>query len=602
MTTIFMAYPPLRSLGFRRQRRQAACHGNLPDLAVAAGTIPRGFTKSRGHVHEDSWYRHTVLSDTLQQIALAAAESLALDEVLGRIVRGLAETADLALARIWLLAPGDTCATCSMRGQCPDQTQCLHLVASAGHPQTEPPEAWARTNGTFRRIPLGVLKVGRIAASAEPIWLADAHRDYAWIARPEWARAEGINSFAGHPLVFRGEVLGVLGVFYRTEIDEAIFGWLHAFAAQAATAIANARAFGELTLLRERVERERDYLREEVRLARTGGAIVGESAALRAMLEQIELVAPTNATVLVQGESGTGKELVAQAIHERSRRHEKPLVRVNCAAIPRELFESEFFGHVRGSFTGAVRDRAGRFELADGGTLFLDEVGEVPMELQGKLLRVLQEETFERVGEERTRRVDVRIVAATNRDLPREIEAGRFREDLFYRLAVFPIEMPPLRARRGDIGALAAHFLRLAEPRIGRSGLRLTVGDVRRLEQYEWPGNVRELASVIERATILARGDRLAIDAVMPKPGRGARGVATRTSSEHILQKTKPAVAIETESERRARERANLVAALERSGGKVYGSGGAAELLGVPSTTLASRLRALGIRHSRRSP
>jgi transcriptional regulator with GAF, ATPase, and Fis domain len=542
-----------------------------------------------------------VLGDTLQHIALAAAESLALDEVLGRIVQGLAETAGLALARIWLLAPGDICPTCPMRTECPDQTRCLHLVASAGRSHTEPPEAWARTNGTFRRIPLGALKVGWIAASAEPIWLPDVHESNAWIARPEWARAEGIRSFAGHPLVFRGEVLGVLGVFCRDGIDATIFGWLRAFAAQAAIAIANARAFGKLTRLRERVEFERDYLREEVRAARAAGAIIGESAALRAVLEQIELVAATDATVLVQGESGTGKERVVQAIHERSRRREKPLVRVNCAAIPRGLFESEFFGHVRGSFTSAVRDRVGRFELADGGTLFLDEVGEVPLELQGKLLRVLQEGTFERVGEERTRRVDVRIVAATNRDLRRELEAGRFREDLFYRLAVFPIEMPPLRARRGDIGALAAHFLRLAESRIGRSGLHLTVGDVRRLEQYEWPGNVRELASVIERATILARGDRLAIDAVMPKLERGARGVATWTSPER-MQTTEAAVAIETESERRARERANLVAALERSGGKVYGSGGAAELLGVPSTTLASRLRTLGIRRPRRGP
>ena len=190
--------------------------------------------------------------------------------VLGRIVRGLAETAGLALARIWLLAPGDICPTCPMRAECPDQTQCLHLVASAGRSQTEPPEAWARTNGTFRRIPLGVLKVGWIAASAEPIWLPDVHENNAWIARPEWARAEGIRSFAGHPLVFRGELLGVLAVFCRDGIDATIFGWLRAFAAQAATAIANARAFGELTRLRERVELERDYLREEVRAAARG--------------------------------------------------------------------------------------------------------------------------------------------------------------------------------------------------------------------------------------------------------------------------------------------------------------------------------------------
>ncbi len=542
-----------------------------------------------------------MLGETLQEIALAAAESLALDDVLGRIVRGLVETAGLALARIWLLGPGDICATCPMRAECPDQTRCLHLVASAGCPRAEPPEAWARTDGTFRRMPLGVRKVGRIAASAEPIWLADVHEDYTWIARPEWVRSEGIRSFAGHPLVFRGEVLGVLAVFCRNGIDATTFGWLRAFAAQAAAAIANARAFGELARLRDRLELERDYLREEVRAARGAGAIVGESAALGAVLEQIALVAATDASVLVLGESGTGKELVAQAIHERSRRRQKPLVRVNCAAIPRELFESEFFGHVRGSFTGAVRDRVGRFELADGGTLFLDEVGEVPLELQGKLLRVLQEGTFERVGEERTRRVHVRIVAASNRDLRREVEAGRFREDLFYRLAVFPIDVPPLRARRDDIGPLAAHFLRLAEPRMERRRLRLTAGDVRRLEQYEWPGNVRELANVIERAAILARGDRLAIDTALPEPGRGARGVAIRASPERVFQKAE-AGAIETRAERQARERANLVAALERSGGKVSGSGGAAELLGIPPTTLASRLRALGIQPPRRGP
>jgi transcriptional regulator with GAF, ATPase, and Fis domain len=540
-----------------------------------------------------------VLSETLQQIALAAAESLALDEVLGRIVRGLAETAGLALARIWLLGPGDICAACPMRAECPDQSRCLHLVASAGRSLTELPEAWTGIDGSFRRIPLGVRKVGQIAASGEPIWLPDVHEDYAWIARPEWARSEGISSFAGHPLVFRGEVLGVLAVFTRNTIDATTCGWLRAFAAQAAIAIANARAFEELTELRERLELERDYLREEVRAARAAGAIIGESAALQATLEQIELVAATDASVLVQGESGTGKELVAQAIHERSRRREKPLVRVNCAAIPRELFESEFFGHARGSFTGAVRDRVGRFELADGGTLFLDEVGEIPLELQGKLLRVLQEGTFERVGEERSRRVDVRIVAATNRDLRRELESGRFRQDLFYRLAVFPIEMPPLRARRSDIGALATHFLRLAEPRIGRRGLRLTEGDVRRLEQYEWPGNVRELASVIERATILARGDRLAIDTVLPKLERDAGGEATPVSPGRVLQTTE-GESIETEAERLARERASLIAALDRSGGKVSGPGGAAELLGVPPTTLASRLRALGIARWRR--
>ena len=435
-------------------------------------------------------------------------------------------------------------------------------------------------------------KVGHIAARGESLLVADIERDAGWIARPEWARAEGIRSFAGHPLVFRGEVLGVLAVFCREGIGSMRFEQLRGFAAQAAVAIANARAFAELEQLRAQLEIERDYLREEVREARAHGAIVGSSPALRMAFEQLELVAPTDASVLILGESGTGKELVAQAIHERSARAAAPLVRVNCAAVPRDLFESEFFGHVRGAFTGAVRDRVGRFELADGGTLFLDEVGEIPLELQGKLLRVLQEGTFERVGDTRTRQVNVRVVAATNRDLRREVEAGRFREDFYYRLAVFPIELPPLRARRGDRGALAAHVLALAERKLGKKGLRLTNRDVQALERYAWPGNVRELASVIERAAILSRDGRLSIDAVLDRATAVVSPVPPRPAGA-------PSPAIETESDRKLRERANIEAALAACAGKVYGPGGAAELLGMRPTTLASRIRVLGLARRR---
>jgi transcriptional regulator with GAF, ATPase, and Fis domain len=268
-------------------------------------------------------------------------------------------------------------------------------------------------------------------------------------------------------------------------------------------------------------------------------------------------------------------------------------VRVNCAAVPRELFESEFFGHVRGAFTGAIRDRVGRFELADGGTLFLDEVAEIPPELQSKLLRVLQEGSFERVGEDRTRRVNVRVIAATNRDLPREIEARRFREDLYYRLAVFPIQLPPLRERAEDLGPLAAHFLALAAHRIGKPALRLTNADVRVLERHDWPGNVRELASAIERAVILARGDRLALEAVLPRLAPAA--VKPKPPATPHGRDAEPAP-VETEASRRRRERENIERALATSGGKVYGKGGAAEILGLPGTTLASRMKALGLR------
>lgn len=262
------------------------------------------------------------------------------------------------------------------------------------------------------------------------------------------------------------------------------------------------------------------------------------------------------------------------------------MIRVNCAAIPRELFESEFFGHVRGSFTGALRDRIGRFELADGGTLFLDEVGEIPLDLQGKLLRVLQERSFERVGEARTRAVDVRVVAATNRDLRAEVRAGRFREDLYFRLNVFPIQARPLRERPEDIPPIALHLLRVAARRLTVPEPRLSEGDVRRLCRYPWPGNVRELENVIERAVILSAGGRLRLDL----PDGEATG-PTDPAAPAAAPGGRPA----TEAERRARDRAEIVAALSLAGGRVSGPGGAAELLGLRPTTLASRIKAHGI-------
>jgi transcriptional regulator with GAF, ATPase, and Fis domain len=245
-------------------------------------------------------------------------------------------------------------------------------------------------------------------------------------------------------------------------------GWLRMIADHAAAAIATARAFEQIETLQKGLELENEYLREEVTRAGAFGELIGQSPALEAVARQIDLVAPTDSGVLILGESGTGKELVAREIHRRSHRAGKPLIKVNCAAVPRELYESEFFGHARGAFTGALRDRAGRFELADNGTLLLDEVGEIPLELQAKLLRVLQEGELERVGEEHTRRVNVRLVTATNRDLRAEAEAGRCRQNLYYRLSVFPVELPPLRKRKEDIPLLAEHFLRLSARKLGR--------------------------------------------------------------------------------------------------------------------------------------
>jgi len=343
---------------------------------------------------------------------------------------------------------------------------------------------------------------------------------------------------------------------------------------------------------RSRLEAQNNYLRQEILTDKSFGNIVGRSAPLQKVLQQIELVAPTEANVLVLGESGTGKELVARAVHERSPRRQRPLIKVNCGAIPENLFESEMFSHVKGAFTGAVKDRIGRFELANGGTLFLDEVGEIPLGLQAKLLRVVQEQQFERVGEERTRSVNVRIVAATNRDLQREVEAGRFRQDLFYRLSAFPIEAPPLRERREDIPLLAAHFLETAVRKMNLKPARLTQTQVEHLGAYHWPGNVRELQNVIERASILAQGRPLNFETLL-LPKEAMRGPTTSAPTN--------LPALLTRADLKLRERENIQRALAETKGKVYGPSGAGALLDMKPSTLASRIKALGLKKGLKS-
>jgi PAS domain S-box-containing protein len=345
-----------------------------------------------------------------------------------------------------------------------------------------------------------------------------------------------------------------------------------------------------------RAEAETAYLREQIAGELHYGEIVGSSDVLQDLLEQIALVAPTDSSVLIQGESGTGKELVARAIHGAGARAGRPMVKVNCGSIPRELFESEFFGHVKGAFTGALRDRQGRFELANGGTLFLDEVGEIPLDLQPKLLRVLQEGTFERVGDERTRTADVRVIAATNRDLAAEVDAGRFRRDLYYRLSVFPIQVPPLRDRCDDIPALVDHFARAVAARLGRPPKRVPPDVVPRLCEHDWPGNVRELQNLVERAVILSPGETLKIET----PGTGAAaGAPPAGGAPGGTGAAGPRIdlpAILTADEMQELEKRNLQAALLQSGGKIYGDDGAAALLGLKPTTLASRLKKLGLK------
>ena len=639
-------------------------------------------------------------AEPLLSLAATVAGEHATQEILKSTVDGLAAQPGVALARIWLLSPGDLCDNCFRRANCADQTRCLHLVASAGSAKSSPGEDWSYLQGQFRRIPLGHRKVGEIGATGKSILIPDSAVESEWIRRKDWAEREDIRSFAGYPLVARGEILGVLGLFSRDALCEQDFAWLRIFAEQVGVAITNARAFekihqseeelrrrerqlqqvvdmvpqhmvlletdfsrfygnqtarlyfggveftsltdfvkktthsedlegflswllgsmkceqpGEievrirrhdglyrwflhqLTPLRdggvvtrwcltrtdiedrkqdqERAERENLALREEIDQASMFESIVGSSSALRHVLARAAKVAGTDSTVLITGETGTGKELVARAIHKRSPRADRVFVSVNCAAIPRDLIASELFGHEKGAFTGALQKRLGRFELAERGTIFLDEIGELPAETQIALLRVLQEREFQRVGSNLSIRADVRVIAATHRDLPAAIAAGTFRNDLYYRINVFPLELPPLRERREDIRLLVEYFIDRYATRTGKHFRHIEKRSMDGLQSYSWPGNIRELQNVIERSVILCDSENLSVDeswlSAQPRPAR---------------QLTHELVAQEKES---------IESALAECRGRVAGPTGAAAKLGMPPSTLDSKIRSLKI-------
>jgi len=344
----------------------------------------------------------------------------------------------------------------------------------------------------------------------------------------------------------------------------------------------------EIHQLRQKLELENAYLNEEVLDAQSYGDILGRSPALETILKQIDMVGPTDSSVLITGESGTGKELVAREIHNRSSRSHQTMIKVNCASIPKELYESEFFGHVKGAFTGAIKDRAGRFQLADGGTLFLDEIGEVPLDLQSKLLRVLQEGTFERIGDEKTHHANVRIIAATNRSLKEDVEAKRFRQDLYYRLNVFPIEVPPLRNRKEDIPVLASNFIGLNSKKLNLPLPKLTQGNISELQNYDWPGNIRELQNVIERAMITSRLGKLSFN-------HSGTGKKIKKNYSALISKDKD-LSILTEEEMKSHDRQNILNALIQCNWKITGVNGAAELLEMRPTTLHSKIKKMELK------
>ena len=417
---------------------------------------------------------------------------------------------------------------------------------------------------------------------------------------------QGVRSICVAPLIVAGKSIGTLNLASNKadEYSNADGGLLQEVANQVALAVENMKAYEEIRSLHAKLEKENVYLREEIRSEHDFREIVGSSAALQEVLDKAERVAPLDSTVLIYGETGTGKELIARAIHDCSKHKNRPLVKLNCSAISAGLVESELFGHKRGAFTGAVERHIGRFELADGGTLFLDEVSELPLETQVKLLRVLQEGEFEPVGSNKTIHVDVRIIAATNRKLEECVAAGRFRSDLFYRLNVFPLELPPLRDRRSDIPQLVSFFLQRFANKFGRTIDAVQNETMDLLMDYPWPGNIRELQNIIERAVVLAAGPVLRVDpAFLPKTfmvgdlGQPSPAIRSRTDS-HVPESRAKSGEISFPSLDQM-ERNHILAALERSAGVIDGPKGAARILNLHPNTLRSRMGKLGIDRKR---
>jgi formate hydrogenlyase transcriptional activator len=429
--------------------------------------------------------------------------------------------------------------------------------------------------------------IGQFLNSSDP-YVSEDLAEGARFPEEELLRAHGVRSYISLPLMRREQLIGAVHfVCYRPmQVSHEDLQLLVDASAIVSIAVSNALAYEEIKVLQEQLKNENEVLQSEIDQGSMYEEIVGSSAPLTRVLDKVDKVAQTETTVLLTGETGSGKELVARAIHRRSPRADRAMVKVNCAALPQELIASELFGHEKGSFTGAVQRRIGRFEAADSGTIFLDEVGELPPEMQVALLRVLQEREFERVGGNTTIQTNVRVIAATNRDLRKEVAEGRFREDLYYRLDVFPIHCPALRERRDDIPLLVEYFIARFAARLGKKIDLIESNTLERLMNYSWPGNIRELQNVVERAVILAEGRTFQLE-----PGL--------LDHRHMETAEPPAGASESPAGERQRQRAEIEEVLRQTGGRVSGPNGAAKRLGVPASTLESRIRNLGInKHS----
>jgi transcriptional regulator with GAF, ATPase, and Fis domain len=507
---------------------------------------------------------------SLDRIAFHLTSVLNLREILTLITQGLVQDLEASLARIWLLGPGDLCSECSRKSICRKRDSCLHLREKAG---CDPPMM-----EEYQRIPLADPFIGRIAQSREPL-LSNDLLGHDHFSDQDWIKESGLSACAFYPLIFRNELLGVLGMFSSRCLTQNEFDYLAVFANHATIAIKNAMLFSEVEQLKNRLAAENVYLLEELRARHHFETIIGDSENIAEVLRKVEQVAPTEATVLLLGETGTGKELFAQAIHSLSHRNLRPLIKVNCAALSPSLIESQLFGHEKGAFTGAQARMLGRFEIADGGTIFLDEIGDLPIDLQAKLLRVLEEGTFERLGGQKTIQVDIRVIAATNQDLPQAISAGKFREDLYYRLNIFPLIAPPLRDRLEDIPLLAEHFLNIYGKKLGKSFSTTSSQTIAALQAYSWPGNVRELENVIERAAILSPNGIFQID--------------MDGSGQLPLVRNGPPLGVKTLDEM---QRAYILEVLQITGWTIEGPHGAARKLAVNPATLRSRMQRLGLR------